>query len=721
MNLDDLKQSGRIIFECIAGSRAFNLHLPEKSDFDVRGIYVNPSKEYLGLTEPAGQISDEKQDVVYYSLKRFFELIQSANPTLLELLWMPQETIKVMSTTMEKLIANRSLFISKKAYFTHAKYAESQIKKAKGANKKVHNPQPEERPKKEDFCWIIPSDNTIQKYAMIHFDEDALNVFHTAPYRSIPLKHFRLDLKEFHCAGLEHVSNTYRLYFYGEGAKGIFRGDDMLATESIPLEEEFEKFYGLLIYDKSEYEKAVRDWHSYHEWVRNRNNNRWLDQEKGLVHYDCYLEKETEFLTNSGWKKYDEITRDDKIATIDKNHCIIYQDFTNRHSSKYNGDIFTFESVYTRFSVTPNHKLYVSNCHRKASNYFTVKYNEKESDWKLETVKDYFLGRKSYKHILVATQPKLGCKKNALSDDIIRLFGAYLSEGSIAFAKSTGKPYALYISQLEGGRLCKHMEAITTIPIKISIHNRKGRNELTYRISDKNIVEMVYEECGYLCQNKKIPSALMTCNLDQIKLFLDVMIAGDGHNHSKGHSIYYSTSSQLMEGLQLLLFKNGFATQIYGPYQHKNPRFQSIYQLFISRSKKQYNVITKLFGRPTSGWKKTQVSNERIVCFSVPNETLITRNNNKIAIQGNSKNLTHCMRLLISGENILTQGFPIVRFEGAQREYLMAIRRGEFEYDFLMEEVEKRMARLEELYKTSTIPHSVDMKKIEKLYLELSG
>jgi hypothetical protein len=85
------------------------------------------------------------------------------------------------------------------------------------------------------------------------------------------------------------------------------------------------------------------------------------------------------------------------------------------------------------------------------------------------------------------------------------------------------------------------------------------------------------------------------------------------------------------------------------------------------------------------------------------------------------KNMCHCFRLLMSGENILTHGYPIVRFEGEQRDYLMKIRSGEFQYENLMVEVEKRMAKLEELYKTSTIPHSVNVPKIEKLYRELIG
>jgi hypothetical protein len=85
------------------------------------------------------------------------------------------------------------------------------------------------------------------------------------------------------------------------------------------------------------------------------------------------------------------------------------------------------------------------------------------------------------------------------------------------------------------------------------------------------------------------------------------------------------------------------------------------------------------------------------------------------------KNMMHCMRLLISGENILTQGEPIVRFEGTQLEYLMQIRAGELEYEAIMDEVDKRMARLEDLYKTSeAIPNAVNTKKLDRLYRDLA-
>jgi len=289
MDFKELKQSGRIIFECVAGSHAYGTSTP-KSDIDIRGFYVNPATEYLGLTEPSGQIGDEKHDITYYSLKRAFALLMSANPNMIELLWMPEDCIKITSTTMEKLIANRDLFISKKCFDTHSGYAYSQIHRAKGQNKKVHNPQPEEMPKKEDFCWVIRTTDPNVKpcNGCDGSSWSSWSLWSEFPLRPMPLKGAGIDLSKWHVAGIEHLPNAYRMYYYGDDARGVFRGDDMLVCESIPKEDEHAKFHdSVLIYNKAEYEKAVKDWHSYHDWKKNRNEARWIDQENKKVQYDA--------------------------------------------------------------------------------------------------------------------------------------------------------------------------------------------------------------------------------------------------------------------------------------------------------------------------------------------------------------------------------------------------------------------------------------------------
>jgi len=288
MNLEQLKASGKIFFECVSGSHAYGLSTP-KSDVDIRGFFYHSNNDYLGLVDPPQQVGDKKNDITYYSLKRSFELLMTANPNIIELLWMPEDCVKSKTPLMEKLIENRDLFISKKCFYTHSGYAYAQIKKATGQNKKVNNPQPEERPKKENFCWIIRTvDPNVEPCNNCDGSLwSSWSLQSEFPCRPIPLGQTGIDLSKWHVAAVEHISNTYRMYYYGENAKGVFRGDDMLVCESIPKEDENSKFQGsLLVYNKHEYEKALKDHKSYWDWMKNRNENRWVDQEKGKLHYD---------------------------------------------------------------------------------------------------------------------------------------------------------------------------------------------------------------------------------------------------------------------------------------------------------------------------------------------------------------------------------------------------------------------------------------------------
>ena len=82
MTIQDLKDRGLIIFECITGSNAYGTNLPT-SDIDIKGVFIQPLEDILGFGY-VEQVNDEKCDVTYYELRRFLELISTANPNLLE-------------------------------------------------------------------------------------------------------------------------------------------------------------------------------------------------------------------------------------------------------------------------------------------------------------------------------------------------------------------------------------------------------------------------------------------------------------------------------------------------------------------------------------------------------------------------------------------------------------------------------------------------------------
>jgi hypothetical protein len=288
MNLQELEALNLKIFEVIAGSHAYGTSTPQ-SDTDTRGLFIQPLASRLSLLERVDEVSDDTQDTKFYELRKFVELALKCNPNIIELFWTPEDCIKYVHPVMQLLLNNRKLFVSQAAFPAFSGYAYAQIKKAKGQNKWVNNPQPEKQPTKEDFCWFIPKEGLDPEdypKATAHYEGELW----VMPYRPQPMSKFDPNLLK-HCftAALEHTSNVYRLYDYGvyaESKGGVFRGDDTLVCESIPVKDELTKFIGLLLYNKGEFDRALKDWHSYWDWRNNRNEARWVDQEGGKVDFD---------------------------------------------------------------------------------------------------------------------------------------------------------------------------------------------------------------------------------------------------------------------------------------------------------------------------------------------------------------------------------------------------------------------------------------------------
>lgn len=286
--LDLVRSSGTILYEYIGGSHAYGTAV-ETSDKDVRGVFCMPMSYYLSLGNPIDSVQNNsktegetKNDVMFFTLRRFFELLKGANPNILEALWLPPDVVVSSSPEIELIIKHRDLFISKACLGSHFGYARQQIQKARGKNKKVNNPCPKRQPQKKDFCRIIhfmPSDKGLTTHPDVKTS--------LLPFRPIPLNETPwVDLNHYHVASLEHTHNGYRMYYYGEESKGVFRGNDMLVCESIPQEDEWPRFSGILLYDENEYEKATKEWKSYWDWVDNRNIHRWVDQENRHLTFD---------------------------------------------------------------------------------------------------------------------------------------------------------------------------------------------------------------------------------------------------------------------------------------------------------------------------------------------------------------------------------------------------------------------------------------------------
>lgn len=118
-----------IITEVIVGSRLHNLY-NEKSDYDIRGIFMHPIQD---LVSPFKKIKNTSwvegdEDNTAYELREFCKMATQGNPTVLEILWSNQ--IRSDSPVAKEMRENRHKFLdSKRVFEAHKGYAHNQYNK----------------------------------------------------------------------------------------------------------------------------------------------------------------------------------------------------------------------------------------------------------------------------------------------------------------------------------------------------------------------------------------------------------------------------------------------------------------------------------------------------------------------------------------------------------------------------------------------------------------
>lgn len=260
--IEELKNSGNIIFECISGSRAYGLATPN-SDTDIRGVFILPKEEFYSL-DYVGQINNETNDIAYYELRKFIELCAKNNPNILELLNVPEECILYKHPLFDEI--KKEVFLSKLCKNTFANYAFTQIKKARGLNKKIVNPVDKERKSVEDFCIVKTGK------------------------KSFSLKEFLKvnNLKNEFCglAKVTHIKDCYNLFYDEElNYNGISRENaNEVCLSSIPKAAEP---LAMLYFNLDGYSTYCKKYKEYWSWVEKRNDERYKSNISHSKNYDA--------------------------------------------------------------------------------------------------------------------------------------------------------------------------------------------------------------------------------------------------------------------------------------------------------------------------------------------------------------------------------------------------------------------------------------------------
>lgn len=273
MNLEFIRSEGLLLLEIISGSRAYGLDLPH-SDTDLKGVFLLPKERFYGL-DYVPQVSDPQNNEVYYELGRFFDLLALNNPNLMEMLAPPAATVRYRHPLMQQI--SPDLFLSKRCRQTFAGYAMSQIRKAKGLNKKVLNPIPKEEKGVLDFCWVQQGTNSVGL-------QDWL-----------AKRNWRQELCGL--VNLPHMPKVYALFYdHGAHAKGDNRSakgykgilqketanDVSLSSISKGLAPD-----ATMVFNLEGYQAYKREYRQYWEWVEKRNEVRYRETLSHAKAYDA--------------------------------------------------------------------------------------------------------------------------------------------------------------------------------------------------------------------------------------------------------------------------------------------------------------------------------------------------------------------------------------------------------------------------------------------------
>ena len=334
---------------------------------------------------------------------------------------------------------------------------------------------------------------------------------------------------------------------------------------------------------------------------------------------ECFSD-DTKFLTDSGWKLYDDISNDDKLLTYNLDSKFLeYQKPTGRFENKnYVGDMVSIKSRSFDFIVTQNHNI-VANGHRTGNSLLKEAKDISSSTQFVKTSRGMVSGDEPYMGNLIDKFHELDIK------NWLAFFGIWLSDGYTTH--SDGGSYITAVCQSESSKYYEEIdELMMSLPFIITKTIDK-RGECKWISKDRDLYN--YLSMFGKAADKYIPRWILQLDKEYLKILYNWMYIGDGRKlESRSTKEYFTISKRLAEEVQEINIKLGYFSTILTNYYTRGSSDELCEKYTVSRHSSTHGYVgcTGLI-HDYSG---------RVVCFETPNHTLIVSRNGKMMISGNS-------------------------------------------------------------------------------------
>jgi len=354
-----------------------------------------------------------------------------------------------------------------------------------------------------------------------------------------------------------------------------------------------------------------------------QDHKRAYDGDKGP---NCYS-SDTEILSETGWKTFDKLEKNEKVMTFDlENRILKFKKPEKIYWMKHEGEMIHFKHRELDLLVTPNHRMLVKN--RKSEKIEILEAEnlrgEKEiflsGIWKGKSPEYFTIDEYDYKF-----NRKLE-KQEIKFVDWIRFMGLYLSEG---YVTSTKKEHRVYICQTKKSKYFNDFEKILSkLPFNYSYREEDSK----FRINSIQLVNIL-KEFGK-SKEKFIPYYIRNAKKEHIMEFLNAFMLGDGSIHNE-RMRFHSASRKLIGNIQELVLKIGKSSIITVDKRKKmlnplNKKYYDASEVYSLEIKPESKV-----GIRKKDIKKVDYQGY-VGCVAVSMGFVVIRRNNRVAISGNT-------------------------------------------------------------------------------------
>jgi len=334
----------------------------------------------------------------------------------------------------------------------------------------------------------------------------------------------------------------------------------------------------------------------------------------------CYDEA-TEILTQSGFKKFKDLNENEIVATLNpKTSQLEYKQIERKIKYHFVGKMIHFKGQRIDLMVTPDHKIYRKFRLKKGYHFKLEEANKSlkrrwmtqmtsKCKWEGETKERFIIPQ-----IPKQTRPTKGICSFPIKD-FVRFMGWYLSEGC-CIEQKRGR-YEVIITQDE--KSAERSEEIFSVIKNLGFTPYRNGHHICF--NSKELAHYL-KQFGKV-KSKYIPEWIKNLSSDYLSIFVDAMIKGDGTFEKGRMRKFYSSSIELIDGMQELLLKMGYSTTV-SEYSGVGFSKDKIYHLNIGSKDEVLGC-----------WAREEYFNGNVYCVTVPNHIILVRRNGKIVWSGN--------------------------------------------------------------------------------------